>query len=66
MTLQTALDFARNGSNDATRDEETIRACWKAMPDANVGISPDKPGLVDIAPDCGEWAATFKARRAGR
>jgi hypothetical protein len=50
-----------NGYNDATRDEETIRAWWTATPAANVGIGLDKTGLVDIAPDCIEWADRFKA-----
>jgi hypothetical protein len=50
-----------NGSNDATRDEDVIRAWWKDAPNANVGVSLDKTGIADIAPDCPEWAATFKA-----
>lgn len=49
-----------NGSNDATRDESTIREWWDATPSANVGISLDKSGLVDIAPDCPEWAERFR------
>ena len=54
--------LAEHGSNDATRDEATIRDWWRYWPDANVGISLDKTGLVDIAPDCPEWAARFKDR----
>ncbi|HEU5103783.1 MAG TPA: bifunctional DNA primase/polymerase [Roseiflexaceae bacterium] len=50
-----------NGSNDATRDEELIRVWWEDCPEANVGISLDKTGLVAIAPDCPEWAERFKA-----
>lgn len=50
-----------NGYNDATRDEELIRAWWARTPDANVGINLHLSHIVDIAPDCQEWAATFKA-----
>lgn len=55
------IPLAEHGSNDATRDEATIRAWWQRWPNANVGISLDKTGLVDIAPDSPEWAARFKA-----
>lgn len=50
-----------NGSNDGTRDEDIIKAWWKATPDANVGISLDKTGIVDVASDCSEWAKRFAA-----
>lgn len=50
-----------NGYHDATRDENMIGAWWKAEPDANVGINLARSGIVDIAPDSPEWAATFKA-----
>jgi putative DNA primase/helicase len=53
--------LALHGCADATRDEATIRAYWQQWPDANIGISLDKSGLLDIAPDCPEWARTFKA-----
>jgi hypothetical protein len=52
--------IAPHGSSDATRDEDVIRAWWKATPNANVGISLDKSGLMDIAPDCTGWAEQFK------
>jgi len=55
-----------NGSNDATRDEDMIRAWWADTPNANIGISLDKSGIVDIAPDCPEWAARFKANGMDR
>src|SRR5688572_17858780 len=58
--------IAAHGSNDATRDEATIRAWWEATPNANVGISLDKSGLVDIAPDCAAWAEQFKANSMPR
>jgi hypothetical protein len=53
--------LAEHGYLDATRDEATIRAWWKKWPDANIGFDLGKSGLVDIAPDCPEWARTFKA-----
>ena len=51
-----------NGYKDATRDEATIRRWWAKTPEANVGINLALSGIVDIAPDCPEWSATFKAR----
>ena len=53
--------FAEHGSNDATRDEATIRAWWRRWPNANVGIRSTRPGLWTLPPDCPEWAARFKA-----
>jgi hypothetical protein len=50
-----------NGYHDATRDEGTIRARWKATPNANVGINLQMTGIVDIAPDSAEWADRFRA-----
>lgn len=61
LAARDKVPLAEHGSNDATRDEQTIRAWWHRWPDANVGISLDKTGLVDIAPDGPEWAARFKA-----
>ena len=61
LAARDKIPLAEHGSNDATRDEATIRAWWRRWPNANVGISLDKTGLVDIAPDCPEWAARFKA-----
>jgi hypothetical protein len=55
------VPIAPHGSDDATRDEAVIRAWWRDRPNANVGISLDKTGLLDIAPDCPEWSARFKA-----
>jgi hypothetical protein len=50
-----------NGYHDATRDEELIREWWEATPTANVGINLQKSGVMDIAPDCPEWAECFTA-----
>jgi hypothetical protein len=96
MTLQTALELARNGyyvhplcwptpdghcgcgrnhtdseagkaplvaggNTAATCDEATIRAWWTQWPQANIGVDLEQTGLLDIAPDCSAWAATFKA-----
>src|SRR5262245_55646634 len=53
--------LAAHGSSDATTDETTIRAWWQQWPEANIGISLDKSGLIDIAPDCPDSARTFTA-----
>jgi Bifunctional DNA primase/polymerase, N-terminal len=53
------IPIAEHGSNDAARDDETIRAWWDKWPDANVGFGLNKTGLVDISSDCQEWAERF-------
>ncbi len=40
-----------NGCNDATCDVDQIRRWWRQWPDANVAVSLEPAGLVDIAPD---------------
>lgn len=56
------IPIAEHGYNDATRDEDQIRMWWQERPHANVGICLHKSGIVDVAPDSLESAATFKAK----
>lgn len=50
------------GLDAATVDEAQIRRWWKSWPHANIGIDLARAGLVDVAPDSGEWHAEFIAR----
>lgn len=52
----------RNGLDDASTDEATIRRWWGMWPHANLAIHLERAGLVDIAPDSLEWFAEFTAR----
>lgn len=40
-----------NGLNDATTDPELIKACWSAVPDANIGVATGASGLVVVDGD---------------
>ena len=57
--------LAPRGMLDATLDEETIRAWWRAAPDAGIGIALAPSGLVavDVDPRNG-GAETFEALQA--
>jgi hypothetical protein len=52
----------RNGLDDATTDEDTIRRWWKMFPNANIGIALEGAQLVDIAPDGIPYWAEFHSR----
>lgn len=41
-----------HGQNDATTDPATIRAWWKATPDANIGVHCAPSGLYLVDVDC--------------
>jgi hypothetical protein len=43
--------LAPHGLKDATKDEDTIRACWAAAPEANIGIACEPSGLVVLDVD---------------
>ncbi len=58
--------ITKNGHNDASTDELTIRAWWRRTPSANIGIAMRASGLVAVDPDtyksdCG-WDAFIADR----
>lgn len=51
-----------HGLDDATTDQDRVKAWWTIWPHANIGIDLARSGLVDVAPDSLEWFAEFTAQ----